>query len=191
MAIGISVEQRLKAEWEKISTSIRHQMVSRAYRGANELRNASQLVLRGQRHGKRYIVPGTGRLTYKKGKRIVVGREADNYGRKGRKIYRREAGTAKITYKYYTASAPGEPPAVRTGAFRLSWKPEVYVDHTEAGVYKVINRIYSNQRTDNGKYLLGEILENGTGKMAPRPHHNKIKQKARPAIKKIYSEPYV
>lgn len=167
MSAGVDFSKAILEEWKNISNSIRHQMVSRAYRGSNELRNASQLVLRGQRSGRRYIVPGTGRMKYNK-----------------------RNHTAKITYKMYTASAPGEPPAVRTGAFRMSWMPEVYVDHTGEN-YTVISRVASTQRTDNGKYLLGEILEDGTGRMAPRPHHEKIQKKALPKILKIYNEPYV
>lgn len=165
---GVDFSAQLQRAWEEIEQSIKHQMVSRGHRSANELRNASQLVLRGSRGGRSYIVPGTGRVTYYKRKHI-----------------------AKITYKRYTASAPGEPPAVRTGAFRMSWKPEVMIDHT--GGYSVVSKIESTQRTDNGKYLLGEILEDGTpgGKIAPRPHHEKIQQKALPKIKRIYSEPYV
>ena len=126
---------------------IKHQMESRSYRAANELRNAALDVLRGQRSGKRYRVPGTKR--------------------------------------HYTASAPGEPPAVRTGAFRLSWQPSA---HVVFGSY--ISRIESSQRTDNGQHTLGEILEKGTGRMAPRPHHDRILEKAEPNVVKIYSEPY-
>ena len=171
MSASIDFTKKLQEEWGNINQSIRHQLVSRAYRGSNELRNASQLVLRGQRHGRRYIVPGTGRVTY----------------------YKR-THTAKITYKRYTASAPGEPPAVRTGIFRMSWKPQVYVDHTkEPDHLSVISRVESYTRTENGKYLLGEILEEGSpgGKIAPRPHHEKIQEKALPKIMKIYNEPYV
>lgn len=132
---------------KEITENIKLQMESRAYRGANELRNASQLVLRGQRSGRRYRVPGTKR--------------------------------------YYTASAPGEPPAVRTGVFRMSWQPSA---HVIFGSY--ISRVESTTRTNNGRYILGELLENGTSKMAPRPHQDKILEKAEPNIVKIYSEPY-
>lgn len=165
MNAGVYFQKSLQAEWDNISDNIKKQMVSRGFRSANELRNASQLVLRGQRHGRQYIVPGTGRMKYNK-----------------------RNHTATITYKRYTASAPGEPPAVRTGAFRMSWKPKVMVDYTDS--YAVVSSVESTQRTDNGKHLLGEILENGTGRMAPRPHHDRIQQKALPAIKRIYNEPY-
>ena len=38
--------------------------------------------------------------------------------------------------------------------------------------------------------LLGEILEEGTSRMAPRPHHEKILKHAEPKIVRIYSAPY-
>lgn len=166
MSANVIFTKVLQDEWDKLSESIKHQMVSRGYRASNELRNASQLVLRGQRHGRKYIVPGTGSMKYNK-----------------------KNHTAKITYRRYTASAPGEPPAVRTGAFRMSWMPRVMVDHTSG--YSVISQVESGQRTDNGTHLLGEVLENGTGRMAPRPHHQAIQKKALPGILKIYNEPYV
>lgn len=147
MSITVKVSVPLSKVTDDYVKRIEHQMESRAYRGANELRNASLLVLRGQGGGRRYRVPGT--------------------------------------KQYYTASAPGQPPAVRTGAFRLSWQPSA---HVAFGSY--ISRVESELRTNNGRYNLGELLENGTSKMAPRPHQDKIKEKALPAIKRIYDEPY-
>lgn len=168
MGASVDFSKDMHGQWHKLRASIQHQMSSRAYRAANELRNASQLVLRGQRSGRRYTVPGTGRMTYNKRKH-----------------------TAKITYRKYTASAPGEPPAVRTGAFRMSWTPKAYTQSSNPAQFSVVSQVESRQRTDNGKYLLGEILENGTGRMAPRPHQQEIQTKALPQIMKIYNEPYV
>lgn len=151
----------------KIDRKIIEQVKSRGYRAANELRNAELLVLRGKRGGKRYIVPGTGRVRYNKKKK-----------------------TAKISYTRYTGSAPGEPPAVRTGAFRSGWtrKVEILADGDKYASVKPC--IESNTRVSNG-HLLGDYLEYGTSKMAPRPHHDKIKEKAFPKIVKIYKEPYI
>lgn len=89
------------------------------------------------------------------------------------------------TRKYYTASAPGEVPAIRTGTYRLSWRPKV---ESSGDVYKSI--IESTVKA--GKYVLGDILENGTpgGQMAPRPHQEKILIKARPEILRIYEKDY-
>lgn len=176
MSAGVDFTKELQEQWATIDKSIRHQLKSRAYRAANELRNASQLVLRGQRNGRRYIVPGTGRVKYYK---------------RDSKDGQHKAGTATITYKYYTASAPGEPPAVRTGAFRMGWKPKSYVISDSKSTLRLMSRVENLQRTDNGKYLLGELLEEGTKKMAPRPHHEKIQEMALPKIMKIYNEPYV
>ena len=189
MADADNLYYQIESMVKEVNEKITHGMKSRAYRVSNELRNASQDVLRGQRSGREYIVPGTGRVHYKKGKRVVIGREADNYGRKGRKIYGREAGTATITYKRYRASAPGEPPAVRTGTFREKWQTKT--ESTGSGDSLSVRAMIENDvRTDNGKYLLGPLLEDGTGKMAPRPYKEKIQQKALPKAVRIYREPY-
>lgn len=145
---SISIEEMVKEAVE----SIKDQMVTRGYRGSNELRNASQLVLRGKRGGRSYRVPGT--------------------------------------KQRYTASAPGQAPADRTGMFRESWKPKTHISAFGGDGLTVISSIESRQRTDNKKYNLGEILEGGTGKMAPRPHQQKILDKAKPKVLRIYKEPY-
>lgn len=106
-------------------------------------------------------------------------------------VLSKQAGHGGRTYripgtrKYYTASAPGEVPAIRTGTFRLSWRPKV---KSSRDVHKSI--IESTVKA--GKYVLGDILENGTpgGQMAPRPHQDKILDKARPDILKIYEQDY-
>ena len=146
---------------QTVTNTIKHEMESRSYRVANELRNASQEVLRGQRHGRRYKVPGT----YKRQRDKTDGKMKNG--------------------RYYTASAPGEPPAVRTGAFRASWKPTAHVVY---GHY--ISRIESDIMTENGKHNLGQILENGTSRMAPRPYVDEILNKAEPQVVRIYEEPY-
>lgn len=145
---------------EDIEDLIIAHMMRAGTMGAFELKNASMLVLRGQRHGRRYNVPGTGRVTYNK-----------------------RAKTAKITYQKYTASAPGEPPAVRTGAFRLGWYPQTKISD---GGKSVSSRIRNSQRVGKNKILLGEILEKGTGRMAPRPYQEQVLSKALPKIRRYY-----
>ena len=140
------------------------ELKSRAYRASNELRNASLFVLRGQRSGNEYTVPGTGRMKYNK-----------------------KDKTATIHYKKYRASAPGEPPAVRTGVFRLSWGTRVHVEKS-GNEYKVVSSIESNVRV--GNYLLGEILEEGSERMAPRPYKQRVRNRAMPKIQAIYNKPY-
>lgn len=76
------------------------------------------------------------------------------------------------TRRYYTASAPGEPPAVRTGVFRTSWRPTVYVSSQGNG-FEAIAKIESTLRTDQGQNL-AELLESGSSKMAPRPYQEEI-----------------
>lgn len=151
----------LESHLNEATESIKHQMERRAFLAANELRNASQIVLRGQRHGRRYKVPGTYRKQLDK---------TDGKVKHGR---------------YYTASAPGEPPAVRTGVFRMSWQPTSQVVF---GSY--ISRIESDVMTEDGKYNLGELLENGTPKMAPRPFEEPILERAGNKILRIYNQPY-
>lgn len=84
------------------------------------------------------------------------------------------------TKRHYTASAPGEPPAVRTGTFRSSWQPRTFFFGNS-----YISRIESN-------VPYGGWLEDGTpgGQMAPRPHHDRIAKHAEPKIFRIYNEPY-
>ena len=86
------------------------------------------------------------------------------------------------TKAYYTASAPGQPPAMRTGMYRAGFTPKTY-----AFGDSVISRV-ENGVMVNG-YVLGQLLENGTSKMAPRPHEERILQLAEPKAYRIYSEP--
>lgn len=83
------------------------------------------------------------------------------------------------TRAVYRASAPGDPPAVRTGAFRNSWRPEA-----EGATARIESELAA------GGYVLGELLENGTSRMAARPYQEKILEKALPKAERIYKEPY-
>lgn len=142
---------QIEVECEEVARKVLQGVKSRGMRASNELRNASLLVLRGQRSGRRYRVPGTKR--------------------------------------HYTASAPCEPPAMRTGTFRASWQPKQEVTGGADSV-SVRSYIESNAKTPNGHHL-GTILENGTSRMAPRPYKEKVQKKALPKIKKIFKEPYM
>lgn len=84
----------------------------------------------------------------------------------------------------YTASAPGEPPAVRTGNFRNSWIPSSHVSGNTC-----VSRVESGLNV-NG-YTLGALLENGTSRMAARPYKQRIINEAAPKIERIYREPYL
>ncbi len=139
--IGKTIATTLKGIEKEVST--------RAYRTSNELRNSSLIVLRGQRSGRRYRVPGT-----------------------------------KQTYQ---ASAPGESPAVRTGMFRLSWGQHVHVER-QGNKFRAVSEIQSRLKV--GKYLLGDILEHGTSKMAPRPYKQAVIDRALPKVKALYNKSY-
>lgn len=162
-AIELTVSESLKWMYQKIQ--------GRAYRASNELRNAALYVLRGTRTGRVYKLPAThGKRASKATKSMIK-----DYGHKlrGGQLYR--------------ASAPGEAPAVRTGAFRLSWGTRVHVEKN-GKKFRAVSSIQSNTRA--GKYLLGDLLENGTAKIAPRPYKQAVRDKALPNIKAIYKKAY-
>lgn len=94
------------------------------------------------------------------------------------------------TGRYYTASAPGEPPAVRTGAYRASFHPKTSVEGGP-GNDCVIHSETESLHTVGG-YRLYELMENGSpgGKIAPRPHAEKIVALALPMAYRIYQNPY-
>ena len=94
------------------------------------------------------------------------------------------------TGAYYTASAPGAPPAMRTGDFRRHWIPSAGLQGHKGGNVFVSAIENSLMVGTKKRYLLGELLEDGTSKMAPRPHHDRIRDQARPGIVRIYNEPY-
>lgn len=78
----------------------------------------------------------------------------------------------------YTASAPGEPPAVRTNTLRGQFRPAT------DGINPVIENFPASQYAD--------YMEHGTpgGKIKPRPFKEKIIEMARPQIEAIYNAPY-
>jgi hypothetical protein len=103
-------------------------------------------------------------------------------GQRSGRIYR-----VPMTKRYYQASAPGEAPAVRTGIYRMSWKPSTYATEM-SGELMVISQVDTSYRV--GGHVLGELLEKGTSRMAPRPHVDLISEKAEKQAMRIYREPY-
>lgn len=71
------------------------------------------------------------------------------------------------TRQFYTASAPGEPPASRTGQLRENHKFRI-VDDNESAVGTDLDH--------------AEYLEKGTSKMAPRPYFRPGAEKRMPQI---------
>lgn len=99
-------------------------------------------------------------------------------GQRSGKVYRKPYSRAT-----YTASAPGEPPARRTGNLRMHWNGQVKSENSSGGGIAVIAELESQES-------YAGYLENGTSKMAARPFTEKIKEEATPEIKRIYNEPY-
>lgn len=90
------------------------------------------------------------------------------------------------TGRHYTASAPGEAPAVRTGMFRASFRPTVSVENN--GGLTIHSQAKSGLSV--GGYVLGTLLDDGTARMAARPFKEKVMDRAAPEIRRIYSAPY-
>ena len=99
-------------------------------------------------------------------------------GQRSGKVYRKPFSKAT-----YTASAPGEPPARRTGNLRMHWNGQVKSENSSGGGVAIIAELESQEP-------YAGILESGSSKMAARPFTEKIKEKAMPEIQRIYSEPY-
>lgn len=94
----------------------------------------------------------------------------------------KRSGRKPHTKSHYTASAPGEPPARRTGNLRLNWNGTVESSSTGSGL-RVTAVLESQERYST-------YLENGTRRMAPRPFKQPISEKAMPEIERIYHEKY-
>lgn len=98
-------------------------------------------------------------------------------GKRSGRVYRKPH-----TKSNYTASAPGEPPARRTGNLRLNWNGTVESSSTGSGL-RVTAVLESQERYST-------YLENGARRMAPRPFKQPISEKAMPEIERIYHEKY-
>ena len=82
----------------------------------------------------------------------------------------------------YTASAPGEPPAVRTGKLRNSFRGIA----ASGSTFDILSVTVGIETDAN----YARYLDEGTRKMAARPYVEKIKKEALPGIEKIYNERY-
>lgn len=102
-------------------------------------------------------------------------------GQRSGKVYRKPF----TKHATYTASAPGEAPARRTGNLRMHWNGQVRSENSSSGGVAIVAELESQE-------YYAAILENGNSKrnLEPRPFVEKIKEKAMPEIQKIYSEPY-
>ena len=78
-------------------------------------------------------------------------------GQRSGRVYRKPHSKAT-----YTASAPGEPPARRTGNLRMHWNGQVKSENSSGGGVAIIAELESQEP-------YAGILENGSSKMAARP----------------------
>lgn len=137
---------------------INRKVVSRGVHAVNAIRSAELRVLKGQRSGKRYRKPYTGSMSAEERKK------------------------KKYRPPMYTASAPGEPPARRTGNLRMHWDGQVKDKKAASGGAAIVAELESQEE-------YAYYLENGKG-MAPRPFVERIKEEAMPEIVGIYNGPY-
>lgn len=152
----------------KTVEEIQQKAKQRGYQAANVLTNEVKKVLSGQRSGRVYKVNKTGGKSKKS----------------TRKSKKRKSQKGGVTY---TASAPGEPPALRFGTLQKSFKRRTYGD--KIGNNFVIHAITESDLQVNG-YLLGDLLENGTKRIAPRPFKQKTIDAALPKIIQIFQKQY-
>jgi hypothetical protein len=128
------------------------------------------------------VVDNVGRQAVSRGTRAVNAiRNAELdvlKGSRSGRVYKKPHSSAT-----YTASAPGEPPARRSGALRLNWHGSVEGGSASGGGVQITAALESEQHYSG-------YLEDGTSKMAPRPYKDKIVEKATPEIVAIYNEPY-
>ena len=130
-----------------------------------------QNVLSGQRSGRWYPTPGN--MAYSSGTPKQF--RAKNYEAAWTGAKTRD----EILGGAYQASAPGEPPAVRTGRLRQSFNMSTNTDPNDPNVY--ITKIRSTVR-------YADDLQHGTQKIAPRPYINKAMELAAPQIEKYMSD---
>lgn len=137
-----------------------------AYKAGLIVLRELQNVLTGVRSGRWYPLPGN----IKYDKATPAEGRAKNYHVK----FIGAASRGEIEGAAYQASAPGEPPAVRTGVLRNSFF--LTVEKAKRGFVAVIKTTvtYAND------------LESGTERVRPRPFIEPALQKALPEIRKLH-----
>ena len=103
-----------------------------------------------------------------------------------RKRYNPETGQwEELPGKFYTASAPGEPPAVRTGGYRDAWLASGAFEARDG--HGVMAVVYNSIYVGKGRVPLWDILQRGRkdGTLQSRPHIDKALELARPEIEAL------
>lgn len=152
----------------KTVEEIQQKAGQRGDEAANVLTKEVKKVLSGQRSGRTYKVNKTGGKPKKS-------------TRKSKKRKSQKGGIV------YTASAPGEPPALRFGILQKSFKRRTYAEQN--GKELIVHAITESDLQVNG-YLLGDLLENGTKRIAPRPFKQKTIDAALPKVIQIFQKQY-
>lgn len=126
----------------QIAERLKHRIEAIAVETRNEIVHTMEPG--PERTGHEYRVPGTGTIDPETGR------------------------TKRGTGRTYKASAPGQPPAIRTGAYAGAWQ----VSPAVVAGDKVIAAATNDRKTEDDARFIGEILEYGTtdGKITPRPH---------------------
>lgn len=77
----------------------------------------------------------------------------------------------------HRASAPGEPPALRTGAYRDSWRAQGVDEERTDGVL-TLRAVLTTSMPERAR-----ALEYGGGGIQPRPHFGRILEQAADAVR--------
>ncbi len=145
--IAVRVQRRI----ERATARVVRETGRRMEQVGQHLVDQTKLTLRGQRHGRRYRVPGT-KGRYEKDAEGNFVRDPATGKRKKRR--------AKVAY--YTASAPGEAPAVATGRLRnsVTW---TFERRDSGRLTEITARV-------EPRVKYAGWLEKGTPRMKPRPY---------------------
>jgi hypothetical protein len=155
MGLDLTLTSNLK----EITAEIEKQIEERLTMASFVVHGQVVKDLSGVKSGREYPVPGTGKVVDKE-KKLANGRIFH---------YRKLVGAT-----YYTASAPGEAPAVRLGDLRTDYKAKV-----EGKGMNAVGLVGSH--LDYSVYL-----EKGTSEIYPRPHLLPAMQKMKPKIIKLF-----
>ena len=105
-------------------------------------------------------------------------------GQRSGRVYRRYPFKTK-----YTASAPGEPPARRTGSLRLHWTGTVETRPKGSGM-EVTAVLERGEKNAAPLEYGATYSKRAHYTMAPRPFHDRIVERAKPKILQIYEASY-